>query len=154
MEEVHRKPTPADRKTLHSKKSSSVKLPSSTKSTTREAKNLFGDRTSSEESLLHSIRSGNLLGARNYPARGWVDDPRTPLAANSGSLISSEMRQELPPKSCKKLAETILVGGKFSSGTQDIYFSVQCVLCFNTHGHFREEQSPILEDLSHSNLPS
>ncbi|KAG5197309.1 hypothetical protein JEQ12_010763 [Ovis aries] len=56
-----------------------------------EAKNLFGDRTSSEESLLHSIRSGNLLGARNYPARGWVDDPRTPLAANSGSLISSEM---------------------------------------------------------------
>ncbi|KAI4560973.1 hypothetical protein MJG53_017602, partial [Ovis ammon polii x Ovis aries] len=35
--------------------------------------------------------SGNLLGARNYPARGWVDDPRTPLAANSGSLISSEM---------------------------------------------------------------
>ncbi|MXQ91651.1 hypothetical protein E5288_WYG019920 [Bos mutus] len=56
-----------------------------------EAKNLFGDRTSSEESLLHSIRSGNLLRARNYPARAWVDDPRTPLASNSGSLISSEM---------------------------------------------------------------
>ncbi|XP_052503472.1 uncharacterized protein LOC128055129 [Budorcas taxicolor] len=89
----------------------------------REAKNLFGDRTSSEESLLHSIRSGNLLGARNYPARGWVDDPRTPLAANSGSLISSEMSSSppvppwVPPPGISWKGRTLLwTGGTWPTG--------------------------------------